>query len=144
MFSKTTEYALRAVIYIAQESSETKKIGITAIANAIDSPKSFTAKILQVLTRDSRVVSSTPGPNGGFYMTDKARALPVYEILKVTGEDIVLNKCVLGLANCSEGKPCPMHSRYKFIKKELIQLFETETIGTLAENAKLGEVFIKN
>lgn len=144
MFSKTTEYALRAAIYIAQEGSENNKISIVAIAKAIDSPQSFTAKILQLLTRDSKVISSVPGPNGGFYMTEAAKQLPVYSILVATGEDITLNKCVLGLDKCSESKPCPMHSRYKSIKKQLLQLFETETIGKLATDAKLGSVFIKN
>lgn len=144
MFSKTTEYALRAAIYIAQKSSENNKIGIKEIATAIDSPQSFTAKILQLLTKDGKVISSVPGPNGGFYMTEAAKQLPVYAILCATGEDITLNKCVLGLAQCSENKPCPMHSRYKVIKRDLLHLFSTETIGKLAEDAKLGAVFIGN
>jgi len=49
MFSKATEYALRATIYIAQKSSVDKKLSLTEIAQAIDSPPSFTAKILQLL-----------------------------------------------------------------------------------------------
>jgi len=144
MFSKTTEYALRAAIYIARASSENKKIGIAEIAKAIDSPRSFTAKILQLLTKDGKIISSVPGPNGGFFVTEKAKKLPMYEILYATGEDITLNKCVLGLNKCSETKPCPMHARYKFIKKELIHMFETETLGKLASDTKLGTVFIKN
>ena len=61
MFSKATEYALRATIFLAQKSSEENKLGIDEIATAIDSPKSFTAKILQQLTKDNRVVSSVRG-----------------------------------------------------------------------------------
>ena len=55
MFSKSTEYALRATIYIAQKSSEENKLGIKEISEAIDSPQSFTAKILQSLTRENIV-----------------------------------------------------------------------------------------
>ncbi|MBK6992081.1 MAG: Rrf2 family transcriptional regulator [Chitinophagaceae bacterium] len=51
MFSKATEYALRATIFIAQKSTEETKLSIDDIAKAIDSPKSFTAKILQQLTK---------------------------------------------------------------------------------------------
>lgn len=144
MFSKSTEYALRAAIYIAKNSTEDKKISITEVAEAIDSPQSFTAKILQFLTKDNKIISSISGPHGGFYMTEKAKKLPVRAILEAMGEDAVLDKCVLGLAECSESKPCPMHSRYKVIKKQLINLFETETIGKLAYNVKSGEVFINN
>lgn len=133
MFSKATEYALRATIYIAQNSSEEKKVGLRAIAKAIDSPQSFTAKILQLLTRDNKIVRSAPGPRGGFYITEKAKKLPARFILKAMGEEKALKKCVLGLKQCSEKSPCPMHSRYKFIKQTLKDLFESKTIQNLAD-----------
>jgi DNA-binding IscR family transcriptional regulator len=53
MFSKSTEYALRATIYIAQRGSVENKLSLQEIAEAIDSPPSFTAKILQSLTKDN-------------------------------------------------------------------------------------------
>ena len=143
MFSKATEYALRATIYIAQKSTEEKKLGIEEISIAIDSPQSFTAKILQSLTRE-KIVSSARGPNGGFFISEKAKKLPARSILKAMGEDEVLEKCVLGLKLCSEIQPCPMHSQYKTIKKQLIKLFVTKTIKQLAADIKDGVVFINN
>ena len=136
MFSKATEYALRATIYIAQNSSEEKKIGIRAIAEAIDSPQSFTAKIMQLLTRDNKIVSSSPGPNGGFYITEKAKKLPARSILIAMDEHGALEKCVLGLKKCSEVSPCPMHPQYKIIKQQLKDLFESKTIQNLADELK--------
>ena len=144
MFSKATEYALRATIYIAKTSTEENKIGIAEIAKAIDSPQSFTAKILQSLAKDNRVVSSVRGPNGGFFLTENAKKLPVRAILKAMGEDEVLEKCVLGLKRCSEVQPCPMHEQYKSIKQQLIKLFTTKSIKQLADEIKEGEVFITN
>jgi len=144
MFSKATEYALRATIYIARKSSEENKIGIEEISKAIDSPRSFTAKILQSLTRDNKIVSSVRGPNGGFYITEKAKKLPVKSVLEAMGEDEVLEKCVLGLKKCSEVQPCPMHAQYKSIKQQLVKLFVTKTIRQLAADIKDGVIFINN
>ena len=144
MFSKTTEYALRAVIYIAQKSSEEKKLGLTEIAKAIDSPPSFTAKILQQLTSGDKIINSSRGPNGGFYITEKSKKLPVRSILATMGEDVKLEKCVLGLKQCSEVKPCPMHAQYKLIKPQLINMFETKIISHLAEEMDKGNSFISN
>lgn len=144
MFSKATEYALRATIYIAQKSSEEKKLGIEEISKAIDSPQSFTAKILQSLTKDNRIISSVRGPNGGFFISEKAKKLPVRSILLAMEEDDVLEKCVLGLKKCSEIQPCPMHAQYKSIKQQLIKLFVTKTIKQLAADIKDGVVFINN
>jgi Rrf2 family protein len=142
MFSKSTEYALRATIYIAQKSNEEKKLSIGLISKAIGSPASFTAKILQNLTR-AKIVNAVRGPNGGFYLTQKAKKLSVRSILEAMNEDKILKKCVLGLKKCSEEKPCPMHNQYKFIKENLVELFESKTIGMLAEEIKNGESFIK-
>ena len=144
MFSKSTEYALRATIYIAQKSSSEHKIGIEEISQAIDSPASFTAKIMQALTRNSKVVSSARGPHGGFYLTDKAKKLPVRAILEAMGDGEVLDKCVLGLKQCNEVQPCPMHQQYKPIRKQLKELFVTKSIEELAAEIKDGVVFIKN
>lgn len=144
MFSKATEYALRAVIYIAQKGTNEKKVGIDEISKAIGSPHSFTAKILQTLRKDNKVVCSVTGPNGGFFMTEKVRKMPVRVVLEAMEEDQVLKKCVLGLSQCSESKPCPMHSQYKVIKEQLIRLFETKTIQHLADDINSGDVFIRS
>ena len=144
MFSKSTEYALRAVIYIAQHGTEERKLSLDEVSRAIDSPASFTAKILQVLTKNNQVISSMRGPNGGFYMTAKAKKLPAKVILQAMEEDEVLEKCVLGLAECSELKPCPMHTEYKIIKQQLINLFSKKTIQVLAEEIGKGTKYINN
>ncbi|HQW43703.1 MAG: Rrf2 family transcriptional regulator [Saprospiraceae bacterium] len=144
MFSKATEYALRATIFLARNSSEEQKLGIEAISEAIDSPRSFTAKVLQSLTKDNKVVSSVRGPNGGFYISEKAKNLPARFILEAMGEDQILEKCVMGLKICSENHPCPMHAQYKIIKKQLITLFTSKTIQQLAAEINDRVMFINN
>lgn len=144
MFSKATEYALRATIFIAQKGTEEKKLSIDEIAKAIDSPKSFTAKILQALTKDNHIISSVRGPNGGFYLTERSKKLPVRTILKAMGDEEVLEKCVLGLKQCSELQPCPMHEQYKSIRKQLKDLFVAKSIQQFAAEIKDGVVFINN
>jgi Rrf2 family transcriptional regulator, iron-sulfur cluster assembly transcription factor len=144
MFSKTTEYALRAVIHIAANSSEEKKLSLEEIAAAIDSPRSFTAKILQVLTGKGKVVSSVRGPSGGFYITEKQIQLPIRAILHAMDEDKRLVKCVIGLQECSETRPCPLHSKYKSIKAQLISMFEDKTIRQLIDEMEKGSTVITN
>ncbi|MCU0381672.1 MAG: Rrf2 family transcriptional regulator [Chitinophagaceae bacterium] len=144
MFSKTAEYAIRATIFIAQKSDPDHKIGIEEISKAIDSPASFTAKILQMLTRGQELISSVRGPNGGFFMTAEARKLPLLRVLELVGEDGVLKKCVLGLKECSEEKPCPLHHRYRKLKPELARMFEEMQIGQLAGELDAGATFVGN
>lgn len=57
MFSKTCEYAIRAMIFISQKSDEGVRVGIKEISKGIDSPEHFIAKILQNLSRKGLVSS---------------------------------------------------------------------------------------
>jgi Rrf2 family iron-sulfur cluster assembly transcriptional regulator len=144
MFSKTAEYALRAAIFIAQKGSRDNKLGIEEIAKAIDSPQSFTAKILQLLTKENKVVSSVKGPHGGFYITSASKKLPARAILAAVNEDDLFTGCVLGLKECSEIKPCPMHSEYKKIRQELNELFQAKSIQDLADEVNKENIYINN
>lgn len=101
-------------------------------------------KVLQSLTKDNKVVSSVRGPNGGFYISEKAKNLPARFILEAMGEDQILEKCVMGLKICSENHPCPMHAQYKIIKKQLITLFTSKTIQQLAAEINDRVMFINN
>ena len=143
MFNRSTEYALRAVIYIAKESTPQHKLGLDTIARAINSPRSYTAKILQQLTSgDGHIVSSVSGPGGGFYLTEESKNRAIIDILNAMGDYQVLDRCVLGLPVCSDANPCAMHHDYKVIKKQLIQLFEKKTIYELAAD-NLNLSFLK-
>lgn len=51
MLSKTCEYAVRAVIYIAQQTKDGNRVGIKDVAKGIDSPEYFIAKILQEMVQ---------------------------------------------------------------------------------------------
>ncbi|MCZ2472542.1 RrF2 family transcriptional regulator [Aquirufa ecclesiirivi] len=144
MFSKATEYALRAVIFIAQKSSEQEKLGLAEIAEAIHSPQFFTAKILQKLTLHNQVISSVRGPNGGFYITEAAKQKSVKSIVEVMGEGDLFDKCVLGLNRCSEKNPCPMHDQYKPIREDFVTLFEHQSIEEMAQEMNSGSFFIRN
>ena len=143
MLSKACEYGIRATIYVARQSLKGRRSNLKEISAAIQSPEAFTAKILQSLSRGS-VINSVKGPNGGFFITIAQKQLPVNAVLHALNEDVLLKKCVLGLKECSESKPCPMHAQYKFIRQQLIQLFESKTIDQLASDINNGVAFINN
>lgn len=142
MFSKATEYALRATIYIAKNGTEDHKLGIDEISEEIGSPRSFTAKILQKLSKDNRIISSIRGPKGGFYITQRCKLLPIAAVLEIMEEQGVFKQCVLGLKRCSAEKPCPLHHQYQPIKHELINMFERNTIQHLVNDGDLQRLFI--
>ncbi|NTS42023.1 Rrf2 family transcriptional regulator [Flavisolibacter sp. BT320] len=143
MFSKACEYGIRATVYLAQKTSEEEKLGVEAIAEGIDAPKAFVAKILQQLNREA-VIRSVKGPNGGFFLSDALKDQPVWNVLVAFAEDERITNCVMGLHLCNDKKPCPLHLQYKDIKHQLVQLFKEKKIRELAENMKQTKLFIRH
>lgn len=142
MFSKTCEYAIRALIYIAQQSKDGLKVSIKDIALGIDSPEHFIAKILQQLSRKG-FVKSVKGPNGGFYMEADELKINLATIVREIDGDRLFTGCGLGLKACSELHPCPIHNDFKVIKEKLMIMLESSQIKFFVDNLESNLTFLK-
>jgi Rrf2 family protein len=142
MFSKTCEYAIRAMIYIAQKTKEGDKVGFKEIANGIDSPEHFIAKILQDLGKKN-LVQSAKGPNGGFYLDEQSINICLADIVKAIDGDALFTGCGLGLKYCSESNPCPIHNEFKAIRDQTQKMLQTATVIDFKELLDKGVVHLK-
>ena len=143
MFSKSCEYAIKAMIFVAQKSKAEVRVGVKDIAKGIDAPEHFIAKILQDLGK-KRLVNSVKGPNGGFYMDQINLKSSIADVVKAIEGDGIYKDCVIGLKLCSEKNPCPVHFEFKEIKKNLITMLEENTIADFNDKLDTGKFFLKN
>ena len=141
MFSKTCEYALRAVIYIAQQSKDGQKVGFKQVAKAIDAPESFIAGILQNLSRRD-VIQSAKGPTGGFFVNPPSMNQSLADVVRAVDGDKLFTGCGLGLSYCSAKNPCPIHEQFKAIRGNIQQLLESAKLGTFNELLDQHLVFL--
>jgi len=141
MFSNSSKYAIKAVLFLAIHSSESKKIRVKNISESTNVPQAYIAKLLQELSRH-RIVSSTRGPNGGFYMSDANMKTPLLEIVNVIDGEDKLISCLLSLHNCNSEKPCPLHDFAEPFRTDLIENLKQNTIEDLAQDVKRGKSFL--
>lgn len=137
MFSKACEYGIRAVIYIWSQNNKGKKLGIKDISKEIDGPEFFTAKILQSLAKQG-IISSAKGPNGGFYIEKEQENLTLIDLVIAIDGDQIFTGCGLGLKQCSEESPCPIHNDFKRIRDQLGQMLRNKKIADLASEINSG------
>jgi len=142
IFSKTCEYAIRAMIYVAQHTRNGQRVGIKDIAKGIDSPEHFIAKILQDLSR-KRIVQSAKGPNGGFYLDAQSMHLTLADVVRTVDGDELFTGCGLGLKQCSETHPCPIHQEFKHIRKEIQALLEGARLDEFSDELEKSLTFLK-
>ena len=128
MLSKTCEYALRAMIYIAQQSRDGSMINIKEVAGKINSPELFIGKILQGLSKQG-FLQSSKGRYGGFYISDDEAKHSLADIITAIDGDKMFQGCGLGLAFCSETNPCPIHDTYKEARDQLQEIYGKTTLS---------------
>jgi len=137
MLSKSTEYAIRALVYIRMQNRLQRRPGVAEIAGEIEAPVAFTAKILHTLTRQ-RLLMSMKGRGGGFFFGEDQPEVTLHSIIVLMEGDGIFTRCGFGLKNCSDLNPCPLHSEFITIRDGLVELAMSETIGSLAEKISSG------
>lgn len=99
IFSHSCQYAIKSCIYLAVKQD---KIDVTEISEFINSPVSFTSKILQKLAK-SNIISSAKGRGGGFYLDNlQYQTTTIKDICEIFDNEGTLKGCVLGLSKCNK------------------------------------------
>lgn len=132
MLSQTAEYALRAVLHLAEQAPD-QPVPVGDIAQALDVPRNYLSKTLHQLAR-AGVVTSTFGPGGGFRLAAPAEAIPLARVVAPfdpAGE----RHCLLGRARCADADPCPAHARWKGISAQIERFFAATTVADLRHGA---------
>lgn len=128
LLSTSATYGLRAVLYLALHSENQKRYGVKTMAAEMDMPEAFLGKVLQNLVRKG-IISSHKGPRGGFYIEEKNLRLPVVKIVEAIDGLEVFTSCGLGLNECSDENPCPIHKEYGALRDGLYKMLSEKTIN---------------
>ena len=140
MFSNSSKYAIKGVLYLALNSDKDHKIMVRDIFEVVHVPEAYLAKLLQELSRHG-IVSSTRGPKGGFYLSNENRKRTLMDIVKVIDGEKRVNSCVMGIRNCDMNNPCVLHKLVGSNKSKFIKVLEKTTILDLVEERQNIEDF---
>jgi Rrf2 family protein len=107
MFSQTVEYALRAVVHLADRAPESRTTEQVAAVTRV--PRAYLAKVLHQLA-DAGIVHSQRGVGGGMALAKPPEDLTILEVVNAVEPIRRITTCPLGLA--SHGvRLCPLHRR---------------------------------
>lgn len=131
IFSKSCEYALQAVLYLARQP-EGSPAHLREIANDLNIPYHFLNKVLQTLTRE-RIVVSRKGANGGFALGRSPKEITLIDIVRAVDGESSLDGCVLGFPACGDRTPCPVHDQWKRAKEVILTMLQKKTLAELGK-----------
>lgn len=127
MISPTAEYALRAVVAIAQANGDAA--ATQWIAKLTKVPAGYLPKVLQMLGR-AGLVDSRRGLGGGFRLAKPAEVLTVLEVVNAVDPIKRIEKCPLDLESHGANL-CPLHKRLDEATEQVERSFAKTTIAEL-------------
>ncbi|MDO6517355.1 Rrf2 family transcriptional regulator [Zobellia galactanivorans] len=143
MFSKACEYGIRASTYIALKSLEGTRVSLKEIADKIDSPVAFTAKILQQLSK-KQIIESVKGSLGGFQISQSnISKIKLAQIVYAIDGNNVYEGCGLGLKRCNSNEPCPVHDKFIQIRADLKEMLESTSLYDMTMGLEEGLTHLK-
>ncbi|MFW6203081.1 MAG: RrF2 family transcriptional regulator [Marinilabilia sp.] len=142
MLSTTCKYAVRAIIYIAMKGTSESRVNARIIASELGIPMQFLSKILQIFVR-RELLQSFKGPTGGFYLSKEPHEVSLFEIVEIIDGPGYFETCLIGTGPCEgskyKKKRCPVHDGYSKVRKEMIEYFKSENIGSIVEKMNHDE-----
>jgi Rrf2 family nitric oxide-sensitive transcriptional repressor len=125
VLSRTAEYALRAMVYLAKRDGES--ISIREIADAAGVPQSYLSKIMHGIARANLVLSQR-GKNGGFTLAREPAALTLFDIVQAVDPIHRITECPRGVEEHCD-RLCPLHT---FLDQQIAHLHESFRGQTIA------------
>ncbi len=140
MLSQTVEYALRAVVYLANRPGESART--SEIAELTKVPPAYLSKVLQALGREE-IVTSRRGIGGGVTLSRDPSELTVLDVVEAVDPIQRINSCPLEL-KAHGVHLCPLHRRLDNAMKAVEEAFAATTLaeilGEQSVSIPLGDV----
>lgn len=135
MLSRSAEYAIRALTYLAGAGD--RWVLNREIAEELDLPPQFLTKILGVLAREG-LLDSQRGRAGGFRLAGDPRRIRLLQIVEPFDALASKEECLLGQKVCSSSNPCPLHDAWRSIREDFRDLFRRTTLDEIVRSPAAG------
>lgn len=135
MHSQTTEYALRAMSWLALSPETLTPTG--QLAEKTKVPIHYLSKVLQQLG-DAKLITGRRGVKGGYKLSRPPAQITLLEVINAVGEVKRITTCPLGLSNHGPNL-CPLHRRIDAAAKAMIEIYGNTTLDALLSEPNVSK-----
>lgn len=132
MLSKKTKYGIKALVYLANQSTP-EPIQISVISKAENIPQKFLESILLSL-RKNGILGSKKGKTGGYYLIKKPEDVSMSSVMRILEGPIAMVPCVSlnfyeKCADCLNEDTCAVHNLMLEIRDNTLAIFNNKTLA---------------
>jgi Rrf2 family protein len=130
MISQTTDYALRALVYLTENRSRSPILA-SEIARKAGIPKNYLSKLLHGLKR-AGYLDANRGKTGGYRLAVDPQQISLADILAHFEGRNALQGCFIGRTACRREQPCGAHKRWGPVAVQLRDFLDKTTLAEIA------------
>lgn len=120
LYSKTCEYAIRALAYIASKEDALTYTSTVEVKKATGIPGPYLSKVFGVLVRKT-ILKAKQGPGGGFSFARDPKEISLLNVIEsIETTELVERQCIMGLSECNAKHACPMHDEWGELKRKMV------------------------
>lgn len=131
LITRNTDYAMRALCYIAGQTQDS--VSATEMVAALRIPRPFLRKILQILSGEG-LLASVKGQGGGFSLAVPAERILLTDLIRIFQNSIQLNECMFNKKLCPNRNACVLKQEIDSIERAVLGRLRRITIASLAKN----------
>ena len=132
MLSRTSEYALRTMVWLAKQKPLTF-LKTEELAEAVKAPEAYLSKILQGLNK-AGLVQARKGVKGGYSLNKPAESISLFDVIIAVDPSHRILKCPLGIPN--HETLCPLHQKLDNVHAEMEKMFGNCYLSDLINGTK--------
>ena len=128
LITRDTDYAIRAICFIAENKG--RMVSVTELVKALNIPRPFLRKILQILNKKG-VLKSYKGLGGGFQLAIPAEKILLVDLIETFQGPLMLNECLFKKQVCPDRSSCTLRVKIAKIERKVISELNGITISSL-------------
>jgi Rrf2 family protein len=132
--NKTTEYAIRVLLHLAQHGDT--PCSTNTLHQQLDIPYKYLGRLMKNLT-DAGFLNSTRGKAGGYRLARDKAKISLHQVIEAVEGVDDFQHCILGLPECSDSDPCVMHERWGKERERIRKMFANVSLKDLARKKDL-------
>jgi len=133
-FQKTTEYAIRVMVYLAKH--KTKRFSANTLHKKLDIPYKYLSRLMSKLSA-ADLVDVRSGKLGGYKMKHKLSEIYLYQIADLVEGLEDYERCLLGFPNCSDERPCSIHQQWMDHREGIRDMLYNTSLADLDYSEKI-------
>lgn len=135
MISNKCKYAIKALVYIANNTDDNKAVMTADVAREQKIPRKFLEIILRDL-RNNRILESKRGKDGGFRLLRPPEEISLAEVMRIMDGPIAMLPCVSlnyyrSCDECEEDS-CQIKGVFEQVRDRTLEILTGQTIKSLS------------